>query len=211
MFTSSARALVVVAAMGSAAAAGPVTIQLIDPSTGVHSGWQVTVPDDELADVVADAVSFKMNLVLIEKAAEFINLNPVDLVFQQVKPDANTVSSIWINDEIIVNSSGANWPSFVMSLVGPAAFDPVASATFSINPYTIANYTSGNTVFTVSGGSVLDSAIWAPGMASGILKIDVNLSDPSPVSFILREQAIPTPGALALLALGGVVALRRQR
>lgn len=202
---------IAVASMASAATAGPVTIQLIDPSSGVHSGWQVTVPDEDMVDVVTDAVSFKMNLILIEKAAEFINLNPVDLVFQQVQPDVGTVSSIWINDEIIVNSSGADWPSFVMSVTGPAVFDPVGSAMFSINPYTISSFTSGNTVFTVSGGTVFDSAIWTPGMASGVLKIDVNLSDPNPVTFTLREQAIPTPGALALLALGGVVALRRWR
>lgn len=203
-----------------AAIAGPVTIQLIDPSTNVHSGWQATIFDDLHVDVVTDAVSFTSNAVVIEKFAEFTTLSPIgqpeaiNIVFQQVLPDAQTVSRIVITDEIVINSTGVAWIDFSMLLLdsGQVEFDPVASAAFDVSPFLQKQYLNGNTTFRAFDGTIPAGGIWTPGMASGALFIDVDLGSSTPVTFTLKElPGIPAPGSVALLSLAGLIAINRRR
>lgn len=206
--------------VAQAALAGPVTIQLIDPSTNVHSGWQATIFDDLHVDVVTDAVSFANDAVVIEKFAEFTTLNTlgqpeaINIVFQQVLPDAQTVSRIVITDEVVINSTGVAWIDFTMLLIdsGQVAFDPVASAGFDVSPFLQQQYTSSNTTFRAFDGTIPAGGIWTPGMASGALYIDVNLSSSNPVTFTLKElPGIPAPGSLALLSIAGLIGITRRR
>jgi MYXO-CTERM domain-containing protein len=210
---------VVGAAVGTAAA-GPVTIQLIDPSTNVHSGWQATIFDEDHVDIVTDSVNVANGTVVIEKFAEFTQIGPlgtpeaINIVFQQVLPDAQTMTTIAITDELIINSTGMAWLNFEMFTIdsGQVAFDPVASAAFSIAPFTTSQFGNGNTLFHVEGGVIPDGGVWTPGLASGALYIDVDLAASTPVTFTLKElPSVPSPGSFALLSAAGLCAIRRRR
>lgn len=207
-------------AVAGSAAAGPVTIQLIDPSTNVHSGWQATIFDENHVDVVTDNVNVANGTVVIEKFAEFTEIGSlgmpeaINIVFQQVLPDSQTMTTIAITDELIMNSTGMNWISFDMFTIdsGQVAFDPVASAGFSIAPFTTSQFTNADTNFHVEGGVIPAGGVWTPGLASGALYININLAASNPVTFTLKElPSVPSPGSFALLSAAGLCAIRRRR
>lgn len=202
------------------AVAGPITKDLIDPSTGVHSGWRITIFDSNLVDVVTDAVLVQHDVVIIEKFAEFVSVDtfglpePHLILFQQVGSDADTVSTIAITNEVILNSTGLTWIDFEFFTAdtGQVAFDPVASASFSIDPFLSSTFQSGNTVFHVFEGVIPDGGVWTPGLASGELVITVDLSSTQPVSFTLKElPSVPAPGSLVVLSGAGLVLGTRRR
>lgn len=212
--------LTVVLGAATGASAGPITKDLVDPATGVHSGWQVTIFEPDLVDVATDLVSFSQNVVVIQKFAEFERLSKFGtpeahlLLFQQVRPNAQTVTRIAITDEVVINSTGLDWIDFEFLVLDSAqvAFDPAASANFSIEPFQSREYLAGNTILRVFDGLVPDGGVWTPGRTSGALFIAVNLASPLPVSFTLKElPSIPAPGTLALLAAAGGLAVVRRR
>ena len=205
----------------AALAAAETTVQLVDPATGQSSGWEVVIFNDGLVDVVTDAVRFADDRVVIQKFAEFIDIDPftgapaaVLLDFRQVAADADTVSQIVITDERVINNTGLDWIDFEFFLVndGEAVFNRAASADFDISPFTRRDYSDDNTFLRLSGGTVADGATWTPGLTRGGLVIDVDLSADTPVNFTLKElPSIPAPGGAALAALGGLAAGRRRR
>jgi hypothetical protein len=105
-------------------------------------------------------------------------------------------------------------------LNGGVKFDTAQSAGFSINPFTTANYSAGDTVLTVGGatipsaGSALEDT-WKPGSVSGALTIAAKPFDNGSIgqSFVFTEQplvtAIPLPAAMwsALSSLAGIGAI----
>lgn len=209
-----------------------------------NSGWTASW-DSSQDSHLGLAVDYEANdAVYIEKfitfypsdfneSGEFIN--PVVISFQQSGPSATPY--IVLNDESLVNRSGADWNGFKFTVLGGAnqgqssSFDVTKTGIgtpngFSIDPFTTANYTQGNTILTVGGGTVptqpIGQNVWFPGTAHGGLVIYTAGND----SFTLKEQpsvgpnppVIPLPaafwsgisGLVGLGLLGSVKRLRRQ-
>lgn len=186
----------------------------------VGGGWEITIiSDNTLVDVSVDFVSLKDDILVIEKFANFISIDPLTgipdpliIAFNQVASDALTVSTIVIADELIFNNSGVDWTAYQNILLGSqATFDPVASAGFDVSPFTSLSFSNGNQIATASGGVVADGDIWTPGLSAGELVINVDLSDNAPAKFLLKEIPVPTPGAIALLGVAGLLGSRRRR
>lgn len=203
-----------------AAWGGPITVQLIDPNTLQHSGWQVTIFDDTVMSVTTVSVDSVNSRLVIEKNAEFKELdlfgNPaaMTLLFQQVLPDALTMTNIAITSESVKNSTGLNWIDFEMFLIdsGQVMWNPVASTGFTISPFTQSEFKNSDLIFRAFGGVVTDGATWTPGLVGGELVAQVDLAASNSVSFSLKElPSIPSPSSLALLSLAGLVAFARRR
>ena len=202
------------------AANAAVTIELVDPTTGVSSGWAVTIFDEEFVDIVTDAVSIDNDRVVIQKFAEFTKIDeftgrpqPINIDFRQIADDADTVSQIVITDERIINNTGQDWIGFSFLLInhGQATWN-TAQTNPNIGPFTTQVYSNNNTILTVGGGVLGDGETWTPGLDDGGFVIDVDLAADAPVNFTLKElPGVPAPGALALAALGGLMTARRRR
>jgi MYXO-CTERM domain-containing protein len=201
------------------AVAAPVHAGIVDLGGGWQASWDDSL--DGLVDIYSHGVVG--DAVFIEKSAEFrlapVNgvFTPIDIVFTPTSP--NAVGSIVIDDEIIHNSTGADWLDFHMELIGDAAmFDDVSTEGsggggpigFSVDPFTVAAFSGDLRRLDISGGVVPDGTSWFPGVAGGQLWIDV--APGIVTTFTLRETpSVPGPGSLALLALGGLLAIRRRR
>lgn len=203
--------LVAVALGAAAAQAGPINKLL-------GGGWQVTIFNPIITDVQTIDVNLDDNFLNIRKIATFDAIDeitnqpvPINLVFQQVGSDAETVSRIRLDEEFLTNALPQSWIAFRNELLGSAAtFDAAASAGFSIAPFTNATYAPNGSSVVFDGGSVGPGAVWSPGVASGFLEIDVDLSPGAPVVFTLKEiPQVPEPASLGLL-LAGVLLLRRR-
>jgi hypothetical protein len=164
----------------------------------------------QTTDVTDDAI-------FIEKSAEFTQgpengvFPAIPIVFRQISPDA--VANIVIDDEILVNNTAHDWTDFHMDLVdhGDATFDPATAAGWSIAPFTQWSVTPNGQRLDLADGVVADGDVWFPGMASGQLWINVNLTPGLSKIFTLKEQPTPEPATMSLLALGGAVLLFRRR
>lgn len=97
------------------------SIVLVDPQSGKPSGWEAAWDDtfDPYVEIVVDVVT--QDTVFIEKTAQFMlgpgpaGFPPIPITFRQI--DADAVSQIAITDEIIINSTGVDWPDFHMRLL----------------------------------------------------------------------------------------------
>jgi hypothetical protein len=174
--------------------------------------------------VVGDAV-------FIQKSAEFTQA-PVNGIFPAIpivfrQTDANAVTNIVIDDEIITNSTGEDWYDFHMVLLdsGNAFFDPDATMNsggggpigWTISPFTQASFSADLTELNISGGVVTAGSSWFPGdgVDNGQLWINVTPGDGETVPFTvftLKEYpTIPAPSAVVLITLGGLCLGRRRR
>lgn len=195
----------------SVSAQGNVTIDL-------GGGWEATIFSEQV-DLTVDFFDFDKNILVLQKFANFIEIDkktglpaPLSIAFAQIAPDNETVSHIVLTDAVIFNNTGVNWSAFREILLGAhVALDPAASGDFNIDPFTTMTFIDNNTEVIFGGGTVLDGTIWTPGVDSGALVINVDLSRDDPVKFVLKELPIPAPGAIALVACGMLVPRRHRR
>lgn len=190
----------------SAAEAGLTTVVL--GTSGWTASWDNAL--DPVLDVNVDGVT--ADAVYIEKIAQFNSLASINIIFTQISQ--NAVSNIVINDEVITNTSGVAWTDFHMDLQGASnvAFDPAASAGFTVNPFTSSSFTNSNQTFNAFNGTVANNGAWFPGLFGGELWIHVALNASAPTTFVLSETpSVPAPGAVTLLGLAGLMGTRRRR
>jgi len=214
----------VLAALASSAQAD-VIIDLADPFTGADSGWSVILADPTHTGVVVDRVTD--SYVRIEISKQFVEppvegeFAPILIGFHQRLDDANTASVIQITDEVIRNNTGADWTDFHWHVVGAeAAFNRyyTDNSGFSVDPFTHefwgsqpagwdANHAAS---LGVDEGVVPDGGMFTPGLASGRLYIDTDLSAGCS-DFVLKEVPTPEPGSLAVVLSGAAFVLIRRR
>jgi hypothetical protein len=195
-----------------------------------NSGWEAIWDAglDPFVDIVVDGET--SNAVFIQKFAQFLQppgpggiFAGLNIQFRQTRPGA--VPFIVINDEVVTNSTGAAWFDFHFELIdgGDVTFDPARTAAsggpapigFSISPFTIASYGSGNTTLDMAGGVVPNGGVWFPGNgpSDGQLWINAAPTTAGPFRvFTLKERpSIPEPASLSVLALGGLALIRRRK
>lgn len=212
-----------------AAISQAATIQLNDPATGQPSGWQASFPDSQMVSLVVDAVT--ANAVFIEKFVDFESppgpggvFPAVNITFTQNRPDSQTVPAIVINDEALTNLTGSPWGGFDWLVIdglggNEAWFNVPNSSDFMTNPFatqTFGGFVGGDTnratTFSTTGGVVPHLGAFFPGKGPGELWMDIDLSQASITSFVLKELPTPEPGTVALLLVGaGLLARRRAR
>jgi len=194
------------------AVAGPIIKNL-------GGGWQVTILQPDRSDIDTVSVSLPNDELVISKEANFSEIDGVtglpasiNVVFEQIAPDNETVSQIKITEEFIQNNTGVDWDSFRVLLFPNAKveFDTLDSAGFSITPFTSRVYINQNSEVVFAGGIVPDGSTWNPGNASGELVIDVDLSNEAPVAFTMKELPVPEPAGALFLVIGlGLATARR--
>lgn len=180
-------------------------------------GWQAKIFNAQV-DLTVDFFDFEKDILVLEKFANFTEIDkktglpaPLSIAFTQIAPDDETVSHIVLTDAFIFNNTGVDWSAFREILLGDhVAFDPEDTSDFSIDPFTTMNFIDKNREVIFSGGTVFDGTIWTPGVVSGALVINVDLSGDDPVKFVLKELPVPAPGALAII-VGGMLVSRRRR
>lgn len=189
-----------------------------------QGGWSAFSTSPYINSISIDSIT--PDALVIEISKDFYDgpgiggVFPAVLIdFVQVGDDANTVTSIVIEDETVTNSTGVDWTDFHWQVLdsGQAWFNVSESSPFSVNPFTNKTFTgvSGNTAtgLNADGGVVLDGTSFFPGGAAGDghLVIDVDLGNTNPVSFLFKQFPTPEPATLALLAMGGLAVIRRRR
>jgi len=183
-------------------------------------GWEAIVQDRSVLDLAVDFVSISQNLLVIQKFANFTAIeeftgrpHTLNITFRQVASDAETVSRIVITDETVLNNTGMAWNGFDMILYGGGAtFNADLSATFSIDPFTTMTFADDLRRVSFGGGTIEDGGFWFPGVASGGLVIDADLSGMAPNAFVFKElPVVPAPPVVALLLTVLAQPHRRRR
>lgn len=182
-------------------------------------GWEAVLTGTNVGLTVIPSTD---GILHLSKDATFREIDPItgapetiSIMFRQVLPDAQTASTIIIDDEMIMNLTGLNWTGFrqVLSLSNNVSFNN-ASLGMSVGPEFTTNtmLNSNREMLSDGGPGVANNAMWMPGAVGGLV-IDINLAGQSdPVVFILKEiPVIPAPGAAALGALGLAAFGRRRR
>ena len=192
---------------------------LADLVIDLGGGWRATIFDEDNVDLAVDFVSIEDDILVIQKFANFTTIDPfsgqpdpVQIAFNQIADDALTVSRIVITDQLLFNNTGVDWTSYHETLLGGnVAWNQAESASLSYDPFTTRSYNDDSTIIEFGGGVVADGTAWTPGLESGGLVIDIDLSGEEGVKFVLKEAPLPGPGALALLGVAGLVGGRRRR
>lgn len=211
MFKNSKNVAVLAGAALSLAAAGTASAQLTQP---LGNGWQVTIFDPANVTILVD--SSTPQEIRLRKRATVTGVTdegiprPIVLNFQQIAPSASTAPRISIIEETISNQSGVDWIAYRNSLLQSSRvmFNPMLTD-LNPAPYTTTTYTPDFREVQYDGGVVPNNSVWSATGANGLV-IDINLGS-VPVIFVLKEIPVPTPGALALAGVGGLIATRRRR
>lgn len=194
----------------------------------IGGGWQAVWDDSLYSTVDINPSGVVGDAVFIQKSAEFTQgpvggiFPSIPILFQQTAYPAAT--SIVIDDEIIKNSTGADWTDFHFDILNgsDAVFDEAATAAsggplpigFYIAPFTEAAFTPDLMRLDIWGGVLGDGETWFPGNGAldGQLWIDVVPKQNEPYTvFTLKETPTPEPATLSLLVLGGLALIRRSR
>ncbi|MDP1661467.1 MAG: hypothetical protein Q8L55_06085 [Phycisphaerales bacterium] len=205
-----------VGAIALVSLAGTASADVILP---LGMGWEAVITGSNVTLTVVPSTDGVLHLT---KDAVFTEIDPftgapmpITIMFRQVLPDNQTASQIIIDSEMIMNLTGLNWDGFrqILGLSNNVSFDP-SSTGMSVGPeFTTNTLLNGNREMLSNGGpGVANGAMWMPG-ATGALVININLAgQDSPVIFTLKElPTVPTPGAVALGAIGLAAMGRRRR
>ena len=210
------------------------TIPLVYDIAGsfIDSGWEVDIPNTDNYGVVVDLVADNYLLIEITKSflpSETPDFEPVLFEFRQTAADVDTVATIVIADESVMNFTGVTWTNYHWSIIdddAEAAFDSAATdaSNFSINPFSVktwgsapagwdSDHSSSLDVYLAGGDTgVAPFTLFRPGEDSGSLYIDVNLDSAAPADFTLQQvPTTPEPTTMALLAIGAVGFVVRRR
>lgn len=197
-------------------ASATITVPLITDD-GLDSGWDAII-DENTTGILIDEFDPCCHAIQIEIFKNFTSFTqPNVIAFQQRLPDALAAWQVRINDETIRNYTGYDWTAYHWEVTGDAKINRsvTVGSNFSIAPFTSASW--GNWVgdyadsLDVSGGIVPDGGIYRPGLTSGLLAIDMDMTTCPTASFSLIQYPIPEPATLCLLASGGVLLLRRKK
>lgn len=218
--------LTVLAAGAGSASAGSVVLG----TSGWEANWAPSL--DPFVNIVL--VGETANIITIRKEAEFTQppnqfdlFNTIPIGFQQT--GASTITSIVIEEESILNSTGVAWTDFHFDLVGGPVIDPVSvfrndkSFSFDTSPLDNQMFSPDDRSLWIDGfglgdggsdAKILPGGLWQPGsgVGGGELIIDVISQAQAPfTSFELKETPSPEPATFGLLALGGLTLLGRRR
>ena len=195
----------------------------------LDGGWQADVVDPAGVSIVVDLVG--PDFLVIQISKDFTEppgvggVFPSQLIdFQQIDEDANTVPRIVVADESITNLTGVDWTDYHWAILdaGDAwinvplsqgwTTDPFTNKTFS-DPWNVFNDPDKATDLLADEGVVYNNSSFFPGAgpSDGELVIDVDLGVVDPVSFTFKQFPTPDPATLSLLALGGLLVMRRRR
>ena len=191
---------------------------------GLDSGWSLVVPDPTHTDIKIDAITnsyVRIEIIKVFYDGPENGQFPANLVeFVQRLDDDNTVGTIQINDEIIINDTGWDWTDYHWEVIGDAAaFDRQATEAsgFSVEPFEASDSSWGDppagwssdhaATFDVDGGVVYNGQTFFPGFSSGKLYIDTDFSGDD-VHFTLKQNPTPEPSTMAML-VGVAVLLPR--
>ncbi len=200
-------------------AGGEVIVDLIDGAD--DSGWSVVLADGLSTGVVVDGVSSDSVFVRIEVFKTLTEgpvggLFPPNVVsFRQRLDDADTVPTIRIAGEVVVNRTGRDWTGYRWELDGNAVgFDKasVDGGDFDFAPFTTyawgpaparGNLADHATSLAVAGGTVPDNGLFLVDSDYGDLDIDIDLAAAEdPAEFTLRQSPVPEPVTAGTLAAG---------
>ncbi|MFT3687194.1 MAG: MYXO-CTERM sorting domain-containing protein [Phycisphaerales bacterium] len=204
-----------VGAAALVALSGTASADVIVP---LGMGWEAVLASSNVSLTVTQSTD---GILHLHKEALFREIDPVTglpepviITFRQVAADANTASQILIDDEMILNITGATWTGYrqILGLSNNVMFN-AASLGMSVGPEFTNNtlLNSSRELLSDGGPGVANNGMWMPGAVGGLL-IDINLAgQEDPVVFTLKElPVIPTPGA-GVLAAAGLAALSRRR
>ncbi len=203
----------------------------VDLAGGWRASWDASL--DPFVDIQDNGVvnAQGVQVQVIQKSAEFTQGPQIGGLFPSIpitftQTDPNAVNFIAIDDEIITNSTGVDWTDFHFEILdgNDAFFDDVRTANsgggppigFFIEPFQQATFSPDLQELDVFDGVVPSGTQWFPGdgATDGQLWMSMNTGDGvnTPfTTFTLKETPTPTPGAMALLGLGGLAAARRRR
>lgn len=222
-------ATMLVLALVTPMALGSISVNLIDttnPGQPRDSGWTAVLADNIHNGIIVDAVG--ADYVVIEIAKDFYtsptngDFTPNVIQFTQRLADGQTMPKILINDESIWNITGQAWTDYHWWLTGSvAAFDKAATdaSGFSVEPFTKKTWSAApvgwaatySSELAVTGGTVADGDFFNPGLTSGYLAIQADLSNQQAVSFTLYQAPMPEPATIALLLSGAGLLVGRRR
>lgn len=151
-----------------------------------------------------DVLSYNGNLLINDIAGENIELHGTDGAFMSTFHDSDGISGIDFSEQMAMTSAGTVLSAGFSDPDGIYEYD---SSGNQINYWAVGSGArgvielgNGNILFTDGGG------VYVLDRATGGVTISVD-----GVSARYAEMLVPTPGAMSLLGLAGVAAIRRRR
>jgi len=183
------------------------------------SGWTV--------ETVGTRVDLAVAVLEVDRDLDFIrieidkNYGPViwdgdeadfpvaHMRFTRTSPGVEPVGTIIIDNEDIHNGTGLAWSLFRWDIFeGSAAFDAAASGGWDVTP----QFDGWDPYIPGGGGYRTIAASGGPGLADGS---DFNPSGGLVIDadgdFTLKQQVLPEPASLVLVAVGALLAVLRKR